>query len=116
MKSLILAVAVGMAGTLLARAEHSTLPPRAEQLFGHMKMATGQPDRITAEASGPAARSPIFRERRALGTAERNPDLLKRPIYTGRNPFTSPAQQPAVAAMTAGRECQPGGAKQCCAN
>jgi hypothetical protein len=87
MRALILVAVIGLA-VVESRAEHSKLPPRAEQLFGHMKQAMGGPDRVAAQPSGPVARSPLARTRPGIAKGEADPASFRPGVYTGRNPLS----------------------------
>ncbi|MCI0747676.1 MAG: hypothetical protein L0Y58_19905 [Verrucomicrobia subdivision 3 bacterium] len=118
MKTLLIAVTFGMALMgIEARADHSTLPPRAQQLFGHMKTASGPDSGGAVKPIGPAAKAPTSRETMVRGTSSDDHNLVQSRIYTGRSPFAAQTREFEIAPLGKGKakECEAGCTKDCCA-
>ena len=117
-KMLIIAGMAAVLGSVQnVSADHSLLPPRAQQLFPHMgERSTRDSDLnlVKQGPMGPAAKSPITRETVAKTSAS-DPDLLRRPIYTGKWPFRNErAEQFEIAPVGKGKACDTGCTKDCC--
>lgn len=117
MKTVLIAATVGLAMFgLQAKADHSTLSPRGQELFGHKMTAVSGPNSGSAVTPiGPAAKAPTSRERMAKGTSTDDANLVRSQGYTGRNPFAAEGRTFEVAPLGKGKECEAGCTKDCCA-
>lgn len=117
MKTLLIAATVGLGMLAVqANADHSTLSPRGQELFGHKKMAvTGPNSGGAVKPIGPAAKAPTSRENMAKGIAGDEPNLVRSQVYTGRNPFARPVREFEIAPVGQAKECEAGCTKDCCA-
>lgn len=115
MKTLLIAATLGLGlFAIQANADHSTLSPRGQELFGHKKMAvSGSNSGGAVMPIGPAAKSPLTRETMAKGAATDNVKLVGMPTYTGRNPF-SQGRESEVASLAKAKECTDDCTKDCC--
>lgn len=121
MKNILLIT--GLAASLTAAAQaadDSLLPPRAKQLFPKMvqRAPSEGPNLVHVGPMGPAAKFPVTRERTVPGISENEPNLITRPLYTGKNPVRELRGQRAfeVAPLGKGKACEPGCTKPCCPN
>ena len=113
-------VAFALSAGYQVRADHSLLPPRAKQLFDHQRMArpsdANEPNLVHVGPKGPAAKAPVSRELAPAATSASDPDLLARPLYTGRNPFRElRGEQFELAPYGKSKACEAGCTKDCCA-
>ena len=121
MKNILVLGALITAGALSqATADHSLLPPRAQEQFprmdGHEQAAaTGPGSTVSHDYAGTAARTQA-NKRVATASRASDPDLVSRPVYTGKWPFSTAGQQRfEVAPMkNTGKECDANCAKPCC--
>lgn len=121
-KNLLIAVAVGLAvsAAYQLRADDSLLPPRAKQLFERKTVARSAdvngPNLVHVGPMGPAAKNPTTRENKISGVATSGPNLLERPLYTGKNPFRELRRERfELAPLRKGKQCEAGCTKPCCA-
>jgi hypothetical protein len=118
MKALLIAATFGLGMfAIQANADHSSLSPRGQELFGHKKMAVAGPNSGGAVMPiGPAAKAPTSRESIAKGTSTDDVNLVRMQTYTGRTPFASHAREFEIAPLGKGKakECEAGCAKDCC--
>src|SRR3954468_12496457 len=120
MKNTLLLTAIIAVGALSqARADHSLLSPRAQALFprmaGHDQAApSSSGNTVSSTYAGTAARIQAGQST-APGSRMADPDLLTRPVYTGRSPFNSTGQRFEVAPLKqGGKECGANCTKPCC--
>ena len=116
MKTLLIAatLGLGMFG-MQANADHSTLSPRGQELFGHKKMTVGGAGSGGAVTpTGPAAKAPTSRESMAKGTSTDDVNLVRSQAYTGRNPFATQGREFEIAPVGKGKECAADCTKDCC--
>ena len=121
MKNTLVLAAIITAGALSqASADHSLLPPRAQEQFprmaGHEQaIASGPGSTVSHTYAGTAARTQADKSITA-GSHTSDPDLVSRPAYTGKWPFdTSGQQRFEVAPMkNTGKECDANCTKPCC--
>ena len=110
---------IAFGGALQIRGDDSLLPPRAKELFGHSTMqpsGTVDSRAVNSERTGPAAKFPTTRDRYVTATSADDPNLLERPIYTGKNPARElRGREFELAPMGKGKACEPGCTKPCCA-
>lgn len=119
--TLVLAAIITVGALSQARADHSLLPPRAQALFpnmtGHEQKAATSGGTISHTFAGTATKFQAHQSGAAMGSRTSDPDLLSRPVYTGKWPFNSAGQQRfEVAPLKQGaKECDANCTKDCCA-
>ena len=120
MKKTLLIAGLVVSLAAAARADHdSLLPPRAKQLFPHMAAKAPSSDVNLANVGpkGPAAKAPLSRDWAPAARAADEPNLLPRPLYTGKHPVRELRGERTfeVAPLGKGKACEPGCTKACCA-
>lgn len=119
-KTLLIAgtVAFALSAGQQVRADHdSLLPPRAKQLFPHMagRASTSDVNLVHAGPQGPAAKAPVSRDWAPAAPSGDAPNLLERPLYTGKNPFRElRPDQFELAPYGKSKQCEAGCTKPCC--
>jgi hypothetical protein len=116
--TLLLAAVIAVGAVAQAGADHSLLPPRAQALFPNMKgqerKATVSGAAVTHTYAGTAAKAQANKSTIATSRAA-DPDLVSRPVYTGKWPFASGQQRFEVAPLKqGGKECDANCTKACC--
>jgi hypothetical protein len=117
--TLVLAAVIAVGAFSQARADHSLLPPRAQSLFpkmgGHdQAVATSSANTVSQTYAGTAAKAQASKSATATSRTA-DPDLVSRPVYTGKWPFASDQQRFEVAPLKhGGKECDANCTKACC--
>ena len=119
--TLLLAAVIALGAISQASADHSSLPPRAQALFpkmgGHEQLATGPGGTISHTYLGTATKAQAHKSSAGASSRTSDPDLVSRPVYTGKWPFNTVGQQSFEVAplKNTGKQCDANCTKDCCA-
>ena len=119
--TLILTAVIALGALSQAGADHSMLPPRAQALFPNMRghehaIATSPANTVSHTYAGTAAKAQANKSTAVMSSRTSDPDLVSRPVYTGKWPFNTAGQQRFEVAplKQGGKECDANCSKDCC--
>ena len=119
--TLVLTAVIALGALSQASADHSLLPPRAQALFpnvrGHEQaIPAGPGSTVSSTYAGTAAKAQANWSTTATSSRTSDPDLVSRPVYTGKWPFNTAGQQRFEVAplKQGGKECDATCTKPCC--